>query len=279
MPSSKGGEALGGEYPSPPNEERKDCSAADIWRNESARVTLAAYDWPCEGGGWEGTKWSENNSQSQCAKGTPKTKRILLKWARQIELDKHRERSAAEEMSCALFCLSGRICTARVSPANDAAQESRRLLVPAPNPCRYSARVARSRLRHPSGSLPVDEDRLRVQYRPIHGEQKYKGRGRHDYEKARSAILLHFNSVKLPMVTSRKTIICQINSLPGNEGRTLAHETLKFFACRSNCRPWSITVGEMSAPCLAWGIHTTRHRRGRMLGNMLLPSFFFPTES
>lgn len=44
VPSSRGGDALGGEYPSPPIEERKDWSAADICKNESARVKLAAYD-------------------------------------------------------------------------------------------------------------------------------------------------------------------------------------------------------------------------------------------
>ncbi len=44
VPSSRGGDALGGEYPSPPIEDRKDWSAADICKNESARVTLAAYD-------------------------------------------------------------------------------------------------------------------------------------------------------------------------------------------------------------------------------------------
>jgi len=44
VPSSRGGDALGGKNPSPPIEERKCWSAADICKNESALVTLAAYD-------------------------------------------------------------------------------------------------------------------------------------------------------------------------------------------------------------------------------------------
>ena len=54
---------LGGEYPSPPNEARNDCSAADICRNKSGRVTELAYDCSSIGGGGEGTGEGESVKQ------------------------------------------------------------------------------------------------------------------------------------------------------------------------------------------------------------------------